>query len=135
MTTEQDHMTPEALRKKAKEIEELYKQNEFNKQRNFLINKVRNFLGIEVSDQEVCAVLYTRNLIEYMYYFKDEDFNMLLERKVLNRHAKYHEIRIEDSRDIINSFLRDIKVINNPYVNNCRKSQKSDNINFTPLFC
>jgi hypothetical protein len=34
---------------------------------------------------------------------------MLLERKVFNRYARYHEIRYEDSFEIIHSFINGIK--------------------------
>ena len=119
MSTEQELLNQiEALRKKAKEIEEQNKDTEFNKQRNFLINTVRDFLGIEVSDEEVVAVLYrfygnhVNNPHEHIpisYYLKKEDENMLLERKVFNRYARYHEIRYEDSFEIIYSFINKIK--------------------------
>ena len=117
MSTEQELLAQiEELRKKAKDMEEQNKETEFNKQRNFLIITVRDFLGIEVSDEEVLAVLYTsfpshtsyeKSISgEIEYYLKKEDENMLLERKVINRHAKYHEIRCEDSDMIIQKFFK-----------------------------
>ena len=116
MATEQELLSQlEELRKKQKEIEEENKDAEFNKQRNFLIKIVRDFLEIEVSDEEVCAILYKycpigqyqTNQIEK--YLKKEDENMLFERKVSNRHARYHEIRCEDSDMIINNFIKKIQ--------------------------
>jgi len=119
MSTEQELLAQiEALRKKAKDMEDQNKDTEFNKQMNFLINTVRDFLGIEVSDEEVLAVLYrfygnhVNNPHEHIpisYYLKKEDENMLLERKVFNRYARYHEIRYEDSLEIISNFVNGIK--------------------------
>ena len=103
----------EELNKKAKEMEEQNKDTEFNKQRYYIINKVRDFLNMQVSDEEICAVLYRiygkhiNNPITY--YLKQEDENMLFERKVFNRYAKCHEIRYEDSYDIIVNFINKIR--------------------------
>jgi hypothetical protein len=117
VSTEQELLAQiEALRKKAKYIEEQNKDTEFNNQRNFLISTVRNFLGIDVSDTEVLAVLYKSSHTlnhnpsgEIGYYLKKEDENMLFERKVSNRYARQHEIRCEDSDMIIRNFLEKIK--------------------------
>jgi hypothetical protein len=142
----------EELRNKAKEMEEQNEDTEFNKQRNFLIDTVRNFLGIEVSDAEVLAVLYRyygahintpHNHIPISYYLKQEDENMLSERKVFNRYAKCNEIRYEDSVEIINNFLIKIKskdqkdqlpVIRAPRRASIRRNPYESNIN-KPLFC
>jgi hypothetical protein len=95
-------------------MEETYKDTEFNKQRNFLIDTVRNFLNMQVSDEEICAVLYKfygKNInhpqshIPISHYLKKEDGNMLFERKVFNRYAKCNEIRYEDSVEIIYNFI------------------------------
>ena len=119
MSTEQELLAQiEELRKKAKDMEEENRDTEFNKQRNFLINTVRKFLEIEVSDEEVLAVLYRfygnhinspHEHIPISYYLKKEDENMLLERKVFNRYARCHEIRYEDSLEIIHNFINKIK--------------------------
>ena len=130
MSTEQELLAQiEELRKKAKDMEEQNKDSAFNKQRNFLINTVRDFLGIDVSDAEVLAVLYTHSPShtpnhnisgEIGYYLKKEDENMLFERKVKNRYAKYHEIRCKDSDMIISNFLGKIK----PHVNRSEFQQE-----------
>lgn len=122
MSTEQELLIQiEELRKKEKHIEEQNKDSAFNKQRNFLINTIRDFLGIEVSDAEALSVLYKHSPShtsqnphgEIGYYLKKEDENMLFERKVKNRYAKYHEVRCEDSDMIISNFLGKIK----PHIN------------------
>ena len=108
----------EELKNKAKEMEDQNKDTEFNKQRNFLIDTVRNFLNMSVSDEEICAVLYRfygahinhpQSHIPISYYLKKEDENMLFERKVFNRYAKCNEIRYEDSLEIISNFITKIK--------------------------
>ena len=145
MSTEEELLAQiEALRKKAKDMEEQNKDAEFNKQRNFLIKKVRDFLEIEVSDAEVLAVLYTyspyhipnRNR-EMGYYLKKEDDNMLLERKVKNRYAKYHEIRCEDSDMIFHNFLEKIKpfISRNEFNLEQYKKSKQHREQYVPLFC
>lgn len=145
MSTEQELLAQiEELRKKAKEVEEENKDAEFNKQRNFLINTVRNFLGIEVSDAEVLAVLYTYSPYhipnsnrEMGYYLKKEDDNMLFERKVKNRYAKYHEIRYEDSDMIFHNFLEKIKplISRNEFQQEQQKKSKQHREQYVPLFC
>jgi hypothetical protein len=137
----------EELRNKAKDMEDQNKDTEFNKQRNFIIDTVRDFLGIEVSDAEVLAVLY-RIYGGYInspetgrpitYYIKIEDANMLFERKVFNRYAKYHEIRYEDSVEIIFNFVNGIKSkdqVNQASIisRRCRASIKGTDVK--PLFC
>jgi hypothetical protein len=108
----------EELRNKAKEMEDQNKDTEFNKQRNFLIDTVRNFLNMSVTDEEICAVLYRfygahinhpQSHTPISYYLKKEDENMLFERKVFNRYAKCNEIRYEDSLEIISNFITKIK--------------------------
>jgi hypothetical protein len=104
------------LRKKQKEMEEQNKDVEFNKQRNFLIKTLRDFLEIHVTDAEVCAVLFgvygrhtNTQQIPISYYLKKEDENMLYERQIYNRYAKCCEIRYEDSFEIIRNFIGKIK--------------------------
>jgi hypothetical protein len=124
MASEQELLSQlEELRKKQKEMKEENKDAEFNKQRNFLIKIIRDFLEIEVSDAEVLAILYKYFFPQYLlrthphgevkYYLKKEDENMLFERKVSNRYARYHEIRVEDSDMIIQNFVNKIQPIIN----------------------
>jgi len=104
----------EELRNKAKEMEDQNKDTEFNKQRNFLIDTVRNFLNMPVTDEEICAVLYRFygnhgnrqfNHPPISSYLKEEDDNMLFERKVYNRFAYHQGIRYEDSYQVILNFF------------------------------
>ena len=141
----------EELNKKAKEIEEENKDTEFNKQRYYVINKVRDFLNMQVSDEEICAVLYrfygahinhSQSHIPISYYLKQEDENMLFERKVFNRYAKCHEIRYEDSYEIITNFINKIKSKDQANQVNVRRGRaggrECDSINLNqkiPLFC
>jgi len=110
----------EELKNKAKEMEDQNKDTEFYKQRNFLIDTVRNFLNMQVSDEEICAIFFKfygahinnqQNHIPFSYYLKPEDENMLFERKVINRYAQCNEIRYEDSLAIISNFINKIKSI------------------------
>jgi hypothetical protein len=164
MASEQELLSQlEELRKKQKEMEEENKDVEFNKQRNFLIKIVRDFLEIEVSDEEVLAILYkyfgyqyssrTHPNGEVKYYLKKEDENMLFERKVSNRYARYHEIRVDDSDMIIHNFVNKIQPIINydkfnqeqqkksqEHQENKRKGLYNNNIQYVPekyvpLFC
>jgi len=134
----------EYLNNKKSEIEkniEKIKQNdtEFNKQREYLINKFREFIEIEISNAEVAACLFNPISFDYVgYYFKDDE-NLLLKRKVYNRYARYHEIRYEDSVDIIYDFIQKIKPIKDKssfeeeqYKNKINYQSKSKE--YVPLF-
>ena len=135
----------EELKKKAKDMEEQNKDTILNKQRNFLINKVRDFIGIEVSEAEVMAVLarfyWNTNRQDFQdvpikYYVKEQDKNILFERKVLNKYANSHIIRYEDSVDIISDFLGKIKPINpTPEMLGQIKRDGHGNFGYVPLFC
>ena len=134
MASEQELLSQlEELRKKQKEMEEQNKDVEFNKQRNFLIKTVRDFLEIYVSDAEVCAVLFglfgrhlNNQQVPISYYLKKEDENMLFERQIYNRYAKCYEIRYEDSFDIIRNFLGKIKPLNDHNEFNREQQKKSE---------
>lgn len=138
----------EDLKKKAKDMEEQNKDTKLNKQREFLINKVKDFIGIEVSDAEVLAILArfylndrskNRQDFQYVpikYYVKEQDKNILFERKVLNRYANSHTIRYEDSVDIIGDFLGKIKPINpTPEMLGQTAKNCHGNFGYVPLFC
>ena len=141
MSTERELLAQiDVLKIKIKETEE---QNEFNKQRFFLLKKLGDFLGIQISDAEGFAVLYrfTYQIISPIsYYLKKEDANMLFERKVINRYAKYHEIRFEDGFDIIKDFLDTIKPINKQiskqivYNKQIVNSRRCSTFKYIPLF-
>jgi hypothetical protein len=95
---------------------------ECNEKRNFIINTVKDFLEINFSDAHVLAVLYR----QYSYfvesginhvrantvanYIKKKDENILFERIVFNKYAKYHGIRYEDSVEIIQKFISTIEL-------------------------
>ena len=98
--------------KKAREeldiMEGKHKDIQFKNQLNFLINKVKKFLEIKVTDEEVFALLIWYNSFNAQairYYISVDNMNLLLARKVLNRYAGYHEIRYEDSLEIITEFI------------------------------
>jgi len=82
-------------------------QKEFTKQKTYLMNKLRDFVEIEISDKEIGAIFSNNNC-----YFGNEK-NLLLQRKFYNKYARHHEIRYEDSEDIIKDFLNKIKPIDN----------------------
>jgi len=149
MSTEKELLNQiEELKNKAKDLEKQNKDTEFNKQRKFLINKVKDFIDIQVSDAEVLAILARfylnaqgkcRQDFQYVpikYYIKEEDENILFERKVLNRYANIHTIRYEDSVDIISNFLGKIKPINpTPEMQGLTIRNGHGNFGYVPLFC
>ena len=95
---------------------------ECNEKRLFIINTIKDFLEINFSDAHVLAVLY----IQYSYfvergtnrvqpntvanYIKKEYQNILFERIVFNKYARYHGIRYEDSVEIIQKFISTINL-------------------------
>jgi len=89
---------------------------ESNKQKDYLTNRLRKFLDMEIKDYEISSIYNDDNYLEhhFNYYFKveDEDNNLLFRKKVYNRHARLNGIRYEDSVEIIHTFLKKIKPVN-----------------------
>jgi ferredoxin-fold anticodon binding domain-containing protein len=117
MSSEQELLSQlEQLRKKQKDMESTKVSIEFKKQKDYLINKLKTFLDIDVKDNEIIAIYNDDNYLEnhFNYYFKveDEDNNLLFRRRIYNRHAQKNFIRYEDSFEIIHYFLKRIKPIN-----------------------
>lgn len=90
---------------------------EYNEKRHFIINTIKDFLGINFSDAHVLAVLYRQyssvNHIQpnsIANYIKKEHQNILFERIVFNQYARYHGIRYEDSVEIIQNFISTINL-------------------------
>ena len=108
----------EELRKKQKEMEITNNKIRISKQKDYLIDKLRNFLGIEMSDEEIIAVYndsyLDQNHYHFSYYLKveDKDNKLLFIRIVYNRFARKHNIRYEDSFDVIREFITKIKPLN-----------------------
>lgn len=66
-------------------------------------------------------------LLNVGFYTKASDRNILLERILINYFAKYHQIRFEDSKDVLVDFIISMRPINL----NGQQYVKSD---FVPLF-
>ena len=109
-------------------LQEMETEMEFNKQKNFVINKLRQFLEIQVSYNEINAILNKSQSLKYYFKVENEDKNLLFIRKVYNKYAKHHEIRYEDSVEIIDNFLYKIQPIN-------WKEQMDLSKNYIPKFC
>jgi hypothetical protein len=140
MSTEQELLSQlEELRKKQKEIEDAKVEIEFNKQKTYLIDKLRKFLDMEVSDEEIISVYNDKNLQSsikiFDYYLKveNEEKKLLNIRKVYNRYARENEIRYEDSIEIIYGFIKSIEPLND-YGNWCRTHNRHTD-EYVPLFC
>jgi hypothetical protein len=138
--TEQELLSQlEELRKKQKEMEDAKVEIEFNKQKTYLIDKLRKFLDMEVSDEEIISVYNDKNLqssikiFDYYLEVEDEEKKLLNIRKVFNRYARENEIRYEDSIEIIYEFIQSIKPLND-YGNWCRTHNRNTD-EYVPLFC
>ena len=123
MASEQELLSQlEELRKKQKEMEIVNNEVRISKQKDYLIDKLRKFLGMEVSDAEIIAVYTSYNFESgyqndaFNYYLKVEDIDtkLLLVRKLYIKYARYQDIRFEDSVDIIRDFISRIKPLNEP---------------------
>jgi hypothetical protein len=101
------------LIKEKKDIDDINKKTEFNKQRKFLINIVREFLEFYIEDDYILAILYifSGSLSDIKYYLYPEDRNTLFERKLINKYATFHSIRYDDSLYILSEFINDIKAL------------------------
>jgi len=140
MLSEQELLSQlEELRKKQKEIEDEKWENEFDKQKNYLIDKLREFLDMEVSDEEIISVYNDTNFQSsikiYNYYLEveDKEKKLLKIRKVFNRYAKVNEIRYEDSVEIICEFIKSIKPLND--FGNWLRTHDRNRDEYIPLFC
>jgi len=104
------------LERVQKEMEEQSKkqtiESEFDKQRNFLINKFKEFpanfrIGV-ITNEEICAILFKSDHAAIRYYFKESDKNTLLVKQYLNRFAKMYGIRYEDALEVMKEFLQSV---------------------------
>ena len=87
-------------------------ESEFDKQRNFLINKFKEFpanfrIGV-ITNEEICAILFRSDHAAIRYYFKESDKNTLLVKQYLNRFAKMYGIRYEDALEVMKEFLQSV---------------------------
>jgi hypothetical protein len=117
----------ENLEKKQKEVEEEHKDIQFKNQLKFIINKVKIFLEIDISDDEVFALLIQYHSNKAIrYYISFDHKNLLLARKFLNRYARHHEIRYEDSIDIITEFFNHklLPINGQAFYNNLQERQQ-----------
>jgi len=102
-------------------------QKEFTKQKTYLMNRLRNFVGIEISDKEISSIFCDitdvdlRNIEKNYYHFRkkwvvprnlrnffeneNNDNTVLIARQFYNKYANHYQIRYEDSEDVINIFL------------------------------
>ena len=116
MSSEQELLSQlEQLRNKQKEMENTKVNIEFKKQKDYLINKLKKFLDMDIKDYEIISIYNDDNYREnhFNYYFKieDEDSNLLFRRRVYNRYAQKNFIRYEDSLHILIEFLTEIKAL------------------------
>jgi hypothetical protein len=130
MSSEQELLSQlEQLRNKQKEMENTKVNIEFKKQKDYLINKLKTFLDMDIKDSEINSIYNDDNYLEnhFKYYFKieDEDNNLLFRRRVYNRHAQKNFIRYEDSNEIIHNFLKRIKPIND-FSEYLRKNERNE---------
>ena len=75
---------------------------------NIIWATVYHFIHGDFSFQETTC-FYNDNL---RILIKPEDKNMLLAKKLINMYAKLHNIRYEDSYEILLDFLNNYKVFN-----------------------
>jgi hypothetical protein len=91
---------------------------EFNKQKTYIIDIIRVFFDLPITNDEICAIINTCPNPEYnvkfdlQYYFTDtynNNKNLLIAIKFYNKYAKYHNIRYEDSLQIITKYLHSFR--------------------------
>ena len=114
MSSEQELLSQlEQLRNKQKEMENTKVSIEFKKQKDYLINKLKTFLDMDIKDSEIISIYNDDNYLEnhFKYYFKieDEDNNLLFRRRVYNRHAQKNFIRYREIPNLSTLFQRVFK--------------------------
>jgi len=118
MSTEQELLSQlEELRKKQKEMETTNNEIRISKQKYYLIDRIRKFLDMQISDEEIAVIgdhfgNYLQTHHHYYLKVEDQEKKLLTVRKVFNRYARVNEIRYEDSVDIIRDFLIKLKPLN-----------------------
>jgi len=91
------------------------KETEFNRQQQFIMEKIRGYLKIDITNEEISSLInecinYRDNPMKY--YFKVSDDDLLIYRKLLNKFARHHNIRYDDSYEIISRYLNKIQPLN-----------------------
>jgi hypothetical protein len=139
----------ELIIEKQKYIEKLKikkEESEFNRQQQFIIDKIRDYIKIDITNEEISSIVneYKSDINHLKYYFKVTDDDLLIVRKFYNRFARHHHIRYEDSYDIILNYLNKIKILNDytqhQMQNQSRKRlddsrSKLEYVKFIPIFC
>jgi hypothetical protein len=112
--------------KKQKQLEILKlkeKETEFNRQQQFIMEKIRGYLKIDITNEEISSLVNECNISNYehhsikyygmKYYFKvSGDDDLLIYKKLLNKFARHHNIRYDDSYEIILRYLNKIQPLN-----------------------
>ena len=106
--------------KKQKQFEILKlkeKETEFNRQQQFIIEKIRGYLKIDITNEEISSLInecniHSHNSIKYYFKFKVSDDDLLIYKKLLNKFARYHNVRYVDSYEIIFRYLTKIQPLN-----------------------
>lgn len=79
------------------------------KQRYLITQKFREFLKmLDCSEASIWAVIVSLgrcNENGFYYYAKENEGNLLLEKKLINKFAQEQEIRYEDSVEVIRNFI------------------------------
>ena len=147
----------EELRAKAAEFKKNNEENKISLQRDLITDNFRKFTeNKELCEESIWAFInsvfpyqqYKKYLqgdpkvgvtprqsqthlniahLNVGFYTKASDRNILLERILINYFAKYHQIRFEDSKDVLVDFIISMRPINL----NGQQYVKSD---FVPLF-
>lgn len=111
--------------KKQKQLEILKlkeKETEFNRQQQFIMDKIRGYLKIDITNEEILSLINecnTNTNSKFLkYYFKVSDDDLLIARKFYNRFAIHHNIRYEDSHDIVLRYFNKIQPLND-YIKYC----------------
>jgi len=113
------------LRKNEEEIINKIREDKSIKQRAFITYKMKEYIGMDLTDDYFWAFIFAHQPHFIKYYVKPEDKNILLERKLINYFASQESIRYEDSEDVLTDFVTNLKPIN---------SNEQNNANYIPIF-
>ena len=127
------------------EIQIQYRDSVYEKQRDFITNKILEFTKLDVPKEWIWAFIYAYYSTDYhskfYNYIKGKDRNILFERKFINTFAKSEEIRFEDAIAVLIDFLnRNLIPINmKEYYDLANKGWQKDLdntlIKFVRFFC
>lgn len=106
------------IQKTLKEREE--EEKDYNNQRNYIIKKFIELTDNFVNEKETLAILHYlcySNKAGIGYYISENDKNLLLAMKIINKFSREHQIKNKDTILVFKDYIDSIKSLNDIGIN------------------